>query len=163
MSRGVVLRRWHDDYVNLLEPSSAADLLQTVRLPEGEPLITAPTPVDEQGEDSRPEGNIELTDAPLWRLPAVEDIEHFPSFEALQEYMIASQKLLPKSLTHTLANATNWLLTTADDHHQPAELRAWCLRIVLSAPRLLWPAPVKDGPDAKLKPNARPLLIKQRL
>eukprot|EP00971_Amphidinium_carterae_P200578 3980278-Amphidinium_carterae.3 len=161
--RGVALRRWHDDYVNLLESSSAADLLMTVRLLEGEPLITAPAPVDEQVEDSKPEESIELTDAPLWRLPAVEDIEQFPSFEALQEHMIASQKLLPKSLARTLANTTNWLLTAADDHHQPAELRAWCLRIFLLAPRILWPAPVKESPNAKLKPNARPLLIKQRL
>eukprot|EP00971_Amphidinium_carterae_P335705 6471691-Amphidinium_carterae.2 len=155
-SRGVVLRRWHDDYVNLLDPSSAEDLLMTIRLKEGETVTSPPEPVEEQLDDSRPEDTIELTDAPLWRLPSLEEIEHFPSFEVLQEHMVASQKLLPKSLTHTLANTVNWLLTTAEDTHQPAEIRAWCLRIFLLAPRILWP-------EVKLKPNARPHVIKQRL
>eukprot|EP00971_Amphidinium_carterae_P335939 6472043-Amphidinium_carterae.1 len=162
-SRAMVLRRWHDDYVNLLDPASAENLLATVRLLEGEHGSPPLDHTTEQTEEARQEDTIELTEAPLWRLPSLEDIEAFPSFDDLQGHMVASQKLLPKSLTHTLANTVNWLLTTAEDEHQPVEVRAWSMRIVLLAPRILWPAPTREGPNAKLKPNARPHVVKQRL
>eukprot|EP00971_Amphidinium_carterae_P304442 6050120-Amphidinium_carterae.2 len=34
--RGVVLRMWHDDYVSMLYPSSSADIMDVVRMLEGE-------------------------------------------------------------------------------------------------------------------------------
>eukprot|EP00971_Amphidinium_carterae_P330575 6463686-Amphidinium_carterae.1 len=105
----MVLRRWHDDYVNLLDPASAENLLATVRLLEGEVGTTLTEPAQETPEDVRPEDTLELTDAPLWRLPSPEEVHHFPSFEDLQSHMVAAQKVLPKSLTHTLANTVNWL------------------------------------------------------
>eukprot|EP00971_Amphidinium_carterae_P129774 2570395-Amphidinium_carterae.1 len=66
-------------------------------------------------------------------------------------------------MTHTVANTMNWLIATAEDEQQPAEIRVWCMRIALIAPRLLWPAPMRTSSSSKLKPNARPLLVKQRL
>eukprot|EP00971_Amphidinium_carterae_P067047 1327421-Amphidinium_carterae.2 len=99
-TRGVVLRRWHDDYVNLLDPSSAADLLMTVRLLEGEQPLTPSMPAAEAVEDTRLEETVELVDAPLWRLPSLEDIENFPSFDALQEPMIVSKAFTEKPGAH---------------------------------------------------------------
>eukprot|EP00971_Amphidinium_carterae_P007842 155282-Amphidinium_carterae.1 len=159
----MVLRRWHDDYVNLLDPLSAENLLATVRLLEGEVGANHAEPVQNTTEEARPDDTPELTDAPLWRLPALEDVHDYPSFEALQSHMVAAQKTLPKSLTHTLANTVNWLMATAADEQQPAEIRAWSMRILLLAPRILWPAPTRGSGNPKLAPNARPLLVKQRL
>eukprot|EP00971_Amphidinium_carterae_P136098 2696807-Amphidinium_carterae.1 len=83
----MVLRRWHDDYVNLLDPQFAENLLATVRLLEGEVGTAHVEPVQETPEDARLEDTIELTDAPLWRLPSLEDIHDLPSFEDLQGHM----------------------------------------------------------------------------
>eukprot|EP00971_Amphidinium_carterae_P016616 328156-Amphidinium_carterae.1 len=157
-SRAMVLRRWHDDYVNLLDPASAEHLLATVRLLEGEVGSFPAEHAHETPEDALPEENIELTDSPLWRLPSIDDVHQFPSFDDIQGHMVAAQKILPKSLTHTLANTVNWLIATSDDEQQPPEIRAWSMRIVLLAPRILWPAPSRAGNSSKLKPNARPLV-----
>eukprot|EP00971_Amphidinium_carterae_P304443 6050120-Amphidinium_carterae.3 len=97
---------------------------------------------------------------PLWRLPTAEELEQMPSFDALQQNMVLAQKLLPKSLVHTLANTMTWLLTAAEDARNSDELRSWCRRICLLAPRILWPFPSKAANGARLKPNARPQLIK---
>eukprot|EP00971_Amphidinium_carterae_P260107 5160512-Amphidinium_carterae.2 len=135
----------------MLDPASAADLLDVIRMLEGETPPAPPQIVSDTIADSTPEDTVEMVDTPLWRLPSAADLEHMPSFDALQQHMVLTQKLLPKSLVHTLANAMNWLLTTADDPHQTDEIRSRCLRIFLLAPRILWPAPGKISNGSRLK------------
>eukprot|EP00971_Amphidinium_carterae_P033406 657961-Amphidinium_carterae.2 len=94
-TRGAVLRQWHDDYATMFDPASSLDLLDAVRLLEGEltPLIvhTLPTPAT----DPPVEDTIEFIDISLWRFPNVNVPNNIPgSFEQLQE---TTQKVLPKA------------------------------------------------------------------
>eukprot|EP00971_Amphidinium_carterae_P231120 4586652-Amphidinium_carterae.1 len=162
-SRGMVLRQWHDEYASMLSPLSSSEMLDMIRTLEGEVFV--PLPAEEQPRVIEPAATstVEMVDSPLWRLPEISQIENFPSFAALQESVIVSQRVLPKSLQHTLATTVSWLLATAEDSRVDPQLQSWSRKIVLLAPRILWPAPPRVQGARGLSPNARPRLIKERL
>eukprot|EP00971_Amphidinium_carterae_P053780 1059107-Amphidinium_carterae.1 len=100
-------------------------MLDMIRTLEGEVFV--PLSAEEQPRLVEPEiaPTVEMVDSPLWRLPEVSQVENFPSFAALQESVIVSQKVLPKSLQHTLATTVSWLLATAEDSRVDPQVQSW--------------------------------------
>eukprot|EP00971_Amphidinium_carterae_P153696 3047605-Amphidinium_carterae.1 len=162
-SRGNVLRQWHNEYANMLSPLSSSEMLDMIRVLEGEVYVPPPAETQPRSLEPMATPTVEMVDSPLWRLPDIAQVDNFPSFAALQEAVIVSQKVLPKSLQHTLATTISWLLAAAEDSRVDPQLQSWSRKVVLLAPRLLWPAPPRENNPRGLSPNARPRLIKERL
>eukprot|EP00971_Amphidinium_carterae_P306803 6097283-Amphidinium_carterae.1 len=77
--------------------------------------------------------------------------------------VMQTQKLIPASVLHLVSSSLIWLIKLHEDLMQPPLIRQWSFRILVLAPRLLWPAPPKPAEGARLPPFARPHLIKHRL
>eukprot|EP00971_Amphidinium_carterae_P238737 4739245-Amphidinium_carterae.5 len=161
-TRGEVLRAWLDDYRPMLAPTSVQEVTDFIKLIEGEatpPMVCPPPPaVIEHQEESVCE------DVPLWRAPTDTDLARINiTIDQLMAPVMQTQKVLPASVLHVVSASLIWLIKLHEDLTQSSLVRQWSLRILVLAPRLLWPAPAKPAGGARLPPFARPHLIKHRL
>eukprot|EP00971_Amphidinium_carterae_P213131 4230108-Amphidinium_carterae.1 len=132
-----------------------------IKLIEGEatPLLVCPPPppVIEYSEETLHE------EVPLWRAPSDTELTQITvSIDQLMAPVMQTQKIIPASVFHLVSSSLIWLIKLYEDSTQHPLLRQWSLRILMLAPRLLWPAPPKPAEGARLPPFARPHLIKQR-
>ena len=74
---------------------------------------------------------------------------------------VVTQRHLPKSCSHLVANVLAWLCAQVHDPQLSAAQREASLLLVVLAPRWLWPAPKRVG-AAPLPAHARPNLIRAR-
>ena len=74
---------------------------------------------------------------------------------------VVTQRHLPKSCTHLVANVLAWLCAQVHDPQLSVAQREASLLLIVLAPRWLWPAPKRMG-AAPLPAHARPNLIRAR-
>ena len=74
---------------------------------------------------------------------------------------MVTQRHLPKSCGHLIADVLAWLCAQVHDPQLSAAQREASLLLVVLAPRWLWPAPKRVG-HTPLPAHARPNLIRAR-